>query len=44
MTATKLDLVKVEDWGLFTDTTKPIIIADLAVRRVNNKFLKQPKV
>ena len=27
MTATKLDLVKVEDWGLFTDTTKPIIIA-----------------
>ena len=26
MTATKLDLVKVEDWGLFTDTTKPIII------------------
>ena len=27
MTATKLDLVKVEDWRLFTDTTKPIIIA-----------------
>ena len=41
MTATKLDLVKVEDWRLFTDTTKPIIIAG---RRVNNRFLKQPKV
>lgn len=27
MTVTKLDLVKVEDWRLFTDTTKPIIIA-----------------
>ena len=27
MTATNLDLVKVEDWRLFTDTTKPIIIA-----------------
>ena len=27
MTVTKLDLVKVEDWRLFPDTTKHIIIA-----------------
>lgn len=27
MTATKLDLIKADGWGLFTDTTKPIVIA-----------------
>lgn len=27
MTATKLDLIKASDWGLFTDMTRPVIIA-----------------
>lgn len=27
MTTTKLDLIKVEEWGLFSDTSRPIVIA-----------------
>ena len=44
MTATKLDLVKVEDWRLFTDTTKPIITAGPCSAESEQQVLKQPKV
>lgn len=44
MTATKLDLVKVEDWGLFTDTTKPIIIAGPCSAESEQQVFETPKV
>ena len=44
MTATKLDLVKVEDWGLFTDTTNPIIISGPSTAESEKQQYQKDKV